>query len=124
MSTAARRESQRLYDRTRANNPARALYGTAQWQKLRKAKLTANPLCECDFCTAHKRVTPATVVDHKIPHKGDRGLFFDYSNLQSLGKNCHDSKTAREDGGFGRVKPSRKGGCDLDGNPLRPNKHW
>lgn len=44
----------------------------------------------------------ATVVDHNIPHKGNKVLFWDVSNWQSLCKACHDAKTAREDGGFGR----------------------
>ena len=42
------------------------------------------------------------VVDHIIPHKGDKVLFWDRSNWQPLCKTCHDTKTAREDGGFGR----------------------
>jgi 5-methylcytosine-specific restriction protein A len=48
----------------------------------------------------------ADTVDHVIPHRGDRGRFFDAGNLQSLCKQCHDRKTAREDGGFG----NRQGG--------------
>ncbi|MCR8827199.1 HNH endonuclease [Photobacterium sp. TY 1-4] len=39
---------------------------------------------------------PATDVDHITPHKGDRRLFFDQSNWQSLCKSCHSRKTARE----------------------------
>lgn len=45
----------------------------------------------------------ATIVDHKVPHKGDKALFWDSTNWQSLCKPCHDRKTAREDGGFGRA---------------------
>ncbi|WP_456243258.1 HNH endonuclease [Thermacetogenium phaeum] len=37
-----------------------------------------------------------------MPHKGDRQLFWDESNWQALCKPCHDSKTAREDGGWGK----------------------
>jgi 5-methylcytosine-specific restriction protein A len=44
----------------------------------------------------------AEVVDHKIAHRGDQALFWDQSNWQSMSKICHDKKTAREDGGFGR----------------------
>jgi 5-methylcytosine-specific restriction protein A len=46
-------------------------------------------------------IRQATVVDHKIPHKGDMKLFWDRSNWQSLCKCHHDIKTATEDGGFG-----------------------
>ena len=49
------------------------------------------------------RPAPSEVVDHRIPHKGDRVLFYDADNLQALCKPLHDSKTAREDGGFGRA---------------------
>lgn len=57
----------------------------------------------CVECERGGRLTPATVVDHVIPHKGDRRLFWDMSNWQALCVRCHNSKTAREDGGFGRV---------------------
>jgi 5-methylcytosine-specific restriction protein A len=57
-----------------------------------------NPLCV--LCKADGRLTPATVVDHKTPHKGNKGLFYDVDNFQALCKQCHDSKTAKEDGGF------------------------
>ena len=48
-------------------------------------------------------ITPATVVDHIKPHHGDQRLFWDVGNWQSLCKAHHDSKTATEDGGFGRA---------------------
>lgn len=48
-------------------------------------------------------ITAATVVDHKMPHKGNMALFWDHDNWQSLCKPCHDYKTATQDGGFGRV---------------------
>ncbi|MCB4811684.1 HNH endonuclease [Methylovorus menthalis] len=47
-----------------------------------------------------KRLTPATVVDHIKPHRGDMALFWDRNNWQAMAKECHDRKTAREDGGF------------------------
>ena len=49
-------------------------------------------------CDAEGLVTPSTTVDHIVPHKGDRTLFWDRTNWQALCKPCHDSKTAREDG--------------------------
>jgi 5-methylcytosine-specific restriction protein A len=45
------------------------------------------------------RITPATVIDHITPHRGDRALFWQSSNWQALCKPCHDRKTATEDGG-------------------------
>ena len=46
------------------------------------------------------RRTPATVVDHIVPHKGDKKLFWDSGNWQPLCGPCHSRKTAKEDGGF------------------------
>ncbi len=45
---------------------------------------------------------PATVVDHIRPHKGNQELFWDVTNWGALCKRCHDIKTVKEDGGFGR----------------------
>jgi 5-methylcytosine-specific restriction protein A len=73
-----------------------------RWQKASKAWLRAHPLCACTECDdGRKRVTPAVLVDHRIPHRGDMKLFWDPSNWQSMAKACHDRKTAMEDGGFG-----------------------
>lgn len=76
-------------------------YGRA-WQKAREGFLRKHPLCECDKCQAGTlRVRAATVVDHIIPHRGDKKLFWDRNNWQAMAASCHSKKTAREDGGFG-----------------------
>lgn len=71
------------------------------WQRARVGFLKSHPLCR----THEKRneVVVATVVDHIIPHRGDKVLFWDHDNWQPLCKQCHDVKTAREDGAFGRT---------------------
>jgi 5-methylcytosine-specific restriction endonuclease McrA len=66
----------------------------------REQVLSKQPLCV--ICLKDKRITPARVVDHIKPHKGDGSLFFDLDNLQSLCKSCHDRKTAKEDGRWKR----------------------
>jgi 5-methylcytosine-specific restriction enzyme A len=67
----------------------------AKWRKARAYYLSHNPICvRCGDI--------ATVVDHVTPHKGDKRLFWDRSNWQPLCKTCHDRKTVKEDGGFGR----------------------
>ena len=53
----------------------------------------------------------ASVVDHRVPHRGDMALFWDSSNWQSMAKECHDRKTATEDGGFGQVGAGQKSGA-------------
>lgn len=87
----------RRYDQERESSAKRG-YGRV-WRRERAAFLVANPLCV--LCYKAGRVTESTVVDHIIPHKGDMKLFWDRDNWQALCKQCHDAKTAREDGGFG-----------------------
>jgi len=59
-----------------------------RWQRASKAFLRMNPWCvECE--------RPATVVDHRKPHRGNRRLFWDRDNWQAMCKRCHDRKTAR-----------------------------
>ena len=65
-------------------------YGYA-WQQARLRFLQAHPLCA--MCQAMKppRVTAANVVDHILPHKGDKELFWDESNWQALCAGHHNS---------------------------------
>lgn len=63
----------------------------ARWRKARKHFLEKHPLCV--KCMRNGKLTPATVVDHIIPHRGDMRLFWDEGNWQPLCKGCHDRKT-------------------------------
>ena len=78
---------------------------------MREAWLHAHPLCgdraevpsqEHSACLRAGKATQGSEVDHIIPHKGDQDLFWDADNLQTLCRSCHSTKTASEDGGFGR----------------------
>lgn len=62
-----------------------------RWQRERQWFLTQpeNVLCATPGCNRL-----ATVVDHKVPHRGDPGLFWDRSNWQGLCGACHNRKTA------------------------------
>ena len=66
----------------------------AEWRRARKAFLQKHPLCV--ECGKAGKLTPATVVDHIIPHRGDQRLFWDEHNWQALCKSCHDQKTGHE----------------------------
>ena len=77
-------------------------YSSPAWRKLREYWLSRNPLCA--ECKRNGEIVKADVVDHINPHKGDWEAFIDNENLQSLCKQCHDRKTAKEDGGFGNQK--------------------
>jgi len=94
----ARRET----DSKRPNSADRG-YG-AQWRIARAQFLRSHPLCMCADCKAAGLIVAASVVDHITPHRGDMRLFWDRENWQSLSKICHDRKTAREDGVFGRER--------------------
>ena len=76
------------------------------WQRKRKRYLSEHPLCvECEKLG---RLVTATVVDHIIPHRGNKELFDDVSNWQSLCKPCHYSKTIREAAILNKSKETRR----------------
>lgn len=64
---------------------------TRTWEKARLAYLRVHPLCV--VCERESRLTPATVVDHVIPHRGDSYAFWDEANWQSLCGYHHNLKT-------------------------------
>ena len=90
-------------------------YG-GRWQKARATFLMRHPLC-C-YCQALGRVTAATVVDHKVPHRGDQALFWDTANWQSLCANCHSSAKQQAE------KSGIVSGCDTSGIPIDSGHHW
>lgn len=69
-------------------------YGYA-WQKARERHLQAHPLCR--MCEDEGKVVPASVVDHKIPHRGDMAVFWDQGNWQSLCATHHSSHKQRQE---------------------------
>lgn len=78
-------------DRMRGGADARGY--DSRWRKARKYFLEKHPLCA--KCMRNGKLTPATVVDHIIPHRGDQQLFWDDGNWQPLCKGCHDRKTGK-----------------------------
>jgi 5-methylcytosine-specific restriction protein A len=74
---------------------------TAEWHRAAKAFLARpeNRFCVCGCGGV------ATVVDHKIAHRGDRNLFWNPSNWQPMTLACNSAKAAREEGGFGNPMP-------------------
>ncbi|MDR9857860.1 HNH endonuclease [Paenibacillus sp. VCA1] len=90
-------EHRRAVDRSRGTAAERGYDG--KWRKARAEYLRNHPLCK--HCQDNNKLTEATRVDHIIPHKGNRQLFWDRNNWQPLCESCHNRKTAKEDGGFG-----------------------
>jgi 5-methylcytosine-specific restriction protein A len=75
----------------------RRWYRTTAWRLLRAGQLGREPWCR--MCARIGRTTPATIVDHVEPHRGDHALFFDPSNLQSLCAPHHDATKQRAEHG-------------------------
>ena len=93
-SQQKRKVRERILEKQRPSSHERGY--NALWRKQRLAELAEEPLCA--ECAREGRVAAASVRDHIIPHKGNRELFEDPKNRQSLCKSCHDLKTARERG--------------------------
>lgn len=93
-------------------------YGTAQWQRLRAAKLSDQPLCE--VCIRREVVEVATVVDHVTAIAKGGDPFPPLSGLMAMCEPCHNTKTNAVDHpnatGFRRALK----GYDVDGNPIDP----
>lgn len=98
----------------RSNSNARG-YGY-RWQKAREGWLAKHPLCA--ECARRGRRRAASVVDHKVAHRGDMKLFWDRANWQSLCKPCHDSFKQRLE------KSGIEPGCDQAGVPVAAGHHW
>jgi 5-methylcytosine-specific restriction protein A len=80
------------------------------WFRLRAVVLREEPFCR--HCAAVDVQTRATVLDHieSIRDAPERRL--DRDNLQPLCQACHNRKTTRVDGGFGKARAGRPALCD------------
>ena len=87
----------RVKQRDRDRGTAHQRGYDAEWKKHRDQFLLEHPLCV--ECRRKGYVMPATVVDHIIPHKGDKDLFWNKANWQPLCETHHNVKTASEDRG-------------------------
>lgn len=86
----AKRQAEQLY---------RKWYKLALWcgpHGLRRQQLARQPLCETCLKAKPPRITPATVVHHKVDHQGDWQLFIAPANHESACKPCHDGELQRE----------------------------
>lgn len=96
----------------------RKLYRDPRWRGpngRRVVQLAAEPWCRT--CAELGKKTPATIVDHIRPHRGDPVRFF-AGKLQSLCKLCHDSRKQRFE------RSGQRGHCDANGMPVDPAHPW
>ena len=86
-------------------------YGSAEWRRGRAEHLMREPLCRT--CLAKGIVNDGSltaagkvqedpkrrfrVVDHIVPHRGDKSVFLDRSNWQTLCPDHHDITKQREE---------------------------
>lgn len=81
----------------------RQLYKTTQWQRHRWSILVRDRFT-CQKCGRLEGRTSQLVADHKTPHRGDLGLFWDAANLWTLCKPCHDrDKQSEERTGYSKA---------------------
>jgi 5-methylcytosine-specific restriction protein A len=71
---------------------------TSAWRRARKGYLAKHPICRACRDKKDGLIVVATEVDHIIPHRGDKDLFWDSGNWQPLCKPCHSQKTSVENG--------------------------
>jgi 5-methylcytosine-specific restriction enzyme A len=77
----------------------RRLYKTAAWKRMRlQAFVRDGYRCaHCgDLVSLNSKHPHGAVGDHVVDHKGNEDLFFDLSNVRTVGKSCHDRHSQRE----------------------------
>ncbi len=76
------------------------LYQSPQWKRESKAFLAEHPFCVAKGIGTESAYVicgqPATIVDHRIPHRGNEAAFWNQGNWQSLCVAHHQAKTGRE----------------------------
>jgi 5-methylcytosine-specific restriction enzyme A len=73
------------------------------WRQLRRLHLAEHPYCR-HCAEAGRGEVRATVVDHIETVRDHPERRLDPENLQSLCVPCHNAKTSRGEGGFGRPR--------------------
>jgi 5-methylcytosine-specific restriction protein A len=91
------RSVQAIYEHTRPQAHERGY--DSKWKRARKAFIRAHPVCRDPYQRHVGTVEPTAQVDHIVPHKGDRALFWNRRNWQPLCTSCGAYKSAIETGG-------------------------
>lgn len=114
------------------------LYSTAQWTALR-IRILQRDNHTCQMCGAMLKggksdqgdsILRPAVVDHLIPHKGDRKLFFASANLWATCCDCHDGPCQMIEARKGIAPAAIRAAKlahrvpSLDGTSRRPLNRW
>jgi 5-methylcytosine-specific restriction protein A len=70
------------------------VYHTPLWRQLTAQVKLEQPLCV--MCAVNDIDTPTKEIDHIIPTRVNKALWFERSNLQGLCKSCHSTKSMRD----------------------------
>lgn len=84
-----RAQASRVHDERRGSASSRGY--DRRWQRIRAVQLRSHPLCE--DCAQGQRVVAASEVHHIVALRD--GGTHEASNLLSLCKSCHSSRTAK-----------------------------
>lgn len=117
-----RDSGERARDKHReATQPWRRWYHSAEWKALRLQAFRRDKYrCQRtgELCIGRGQQPNAPVANHKVPHKGDRNLFFSLDNIETVTKAAHDGLIQREE------KSGSLVGTGLDGRPSDPMHPW
>ena len=80
-----RQQAHTAYRQSRPDQAEQKIYRSRRWTELSKRKRQTDPLCE--QCLQQGKITPATLVHHKIPIR-DGGDPWDWANLESCCASC------------------------------------
>jgi len=94
--------AEKRYNKYNRDESSKKFYSSKQWRNLRKQKLNYCPFCE--ECMQRGIIVKANTVDHIIPKK-QGGASLELSNLQSLCRECHSRKSAKEGSRWGSATP-------------------
>lgn len=101
-------EQKRIYRKTHdeERGSARERGYDHHWAKTRAGWFRSHPLCVA--CEANGRVAAGVYLDHIVPHRGDKALFWDRHNWQGLCTDCHLRVKALIEGRYwrGEISPA------------------
>lgn len=94
------------HDEARRGTEARQWYNSAEWRSVPsglrwRCLLRDRFTCQWPGCGRIEPDASKLVADHVAPHRGNRRLFFDLGNLQTLCKPCHDTHKQRAEAARG-----------------------
>jgi 5-methylcytosine-specific restriction protein A len=95
-STGAEKHSTEAQDSKKRQAGRQFRTNSTHWRRLRARQLMLEPLCR--ECRKKGLIKSGNEVDHIDGDSFNNSA----DNLQTLCKPCHSSKTAKENGGFGR----------------------